>query len=684
MDHKHTHMPQNHEEAGVNHEVPQIKHLEHATANHHQHMIKELRQRFWVSFVLTIPILILSESIQNLLGFSIPAFTGQELIMFSLGTAVAIYGGSFFYKAAYDSLKEHVADMNVLVSLAVLSGYIYSSFALFFPTGVEFFWEISTLVVVLLFGHLMEMRAVSGAAGALRELVKLIPPQANLIIGDEIKIVDTADLKIGDQILVKPGEKIPIDGQVIKGDTSVNEALITGESKPVPKKPIQNVIGGSLNGEGSITVKVTKTGADTALAQIINLVQQAQASKPRSQRLADRAAHYLTIIAVIAAILTFTTWELLGASLLVAVTLSITVLVIACPHALGLAIPTVTSISTSLAAKNGLLTKKAEGLERAKDADVIIYDKTGTLTQGRFGVTKIVVTSDWSEEEILKKAAAVEVFSEHTIALGVVSEAKKRKISVREGQDFRAFPGQGAGATIDSKKVYVGGKTLIKNLGIDLTRYDKQVQELGTQGQSVIFIAAERELKAIIALADIIRDESLQAVKNLKELGKEVWMITGDTEEVAFYVAQKLKLTSYFAEVKPEEKASTVKKLQEQGKMVAMVGDGINDAPALVQADIGIAIGAGTDVAIESADIVLVKNDPRDVVKLVNLSLASNRKMKQNLFWATGYNVIAIPAAAGVFVPVGITLRPEIGAIFMSASSVIVVINALFLRRLQL
>jgi len=652
--------------------------------NHHQQMIGALRRRFWVCLIVTIPILLLSETIQNLLGFSIPSFAGQDILIFILGSIVAIYGGSFFYKAAIDSLKERVADMNVLVSLAVLSGYIYSTVVMFFPTGVEFFWEIATLVVILLLGHLMEMRAVTGAAGALRELVKLIPPQANLITGDEIKVVETASLNVGDKVLVRPGEKIPIDGQVVKGETSVNEALITGESKPVSKKPLSNVIGGSINGEGAVTVKVTKTGAETALAQIINLVQEAQMSKPRSQRLADRAAHYLTIIAVIAALLTFTTWELLGAGALFAVTLSITVLVIACPHALGLAIPTVTSISTSLAAKSGLLTRKAEGLERAKDADVVIYDKTGTLTKGEFGVTDIITTADWSAEEALRKAAAIEINSEHTIARGIVQEAGKRNLQFSQATEFQAIAGEGARGLAGNQKIFAGSKALMHKLNINIEPYSRKIEELGAEGKTVIYLAASGELKAIFALADLIREESFEAVAGLKKQGKEVWMVTGDTKGIASFVASKLGLTSFFAEVLPAQKAASVRKLQEQGKVVAMVGDGINDAPALTQSDIGIAIGAGTDVAIESADIVLVKNDPRDVLKLMKLSAASSRKMKQNLFWATGYNVLAIPAAAGAFTSLGILLRPEIGAILMSTSSVIVVLNALLLRRLVL
>jgi len=673
-----------HEYLRPEHEIEEEGHPPHYHENHHAMMEEELRRRFIVAVIFTIPILILSPTIQSLLGFSLPTFTGQDIVLLALATVVAVYGGLFFYREALGSLRTRFLDMNVLVSLAVLSGYLYSAAATFFFEGVEFYWEISTLVVVLLFGHLMEMRSVRGASGALRELVKLIPPTANLVTDGDITEVATEELKVGDIILVRPGEKVPIDSKVIEGETSVNEAMITGESKPVGKRPGDELIGGTINNEGAIRAKVEKTGAETALSQIISMVQEAQESKPRVQRLADRAAHYLTLIAIFAAIITFSYWNLAGAGLIFALTLSITVLVIACPHALGLAIPTVTSISTSMAAKRGLLIRKAEGLEEAQKMEVIVYDKTGTLTKGEFGVTDMVTTADWDETQSLRAASSVEVNSEHVIAKGIVNKARDEGIKVESAQGFEAIPGRGAKAMFDGKEIYVGSKRLMADLNIDLSQYKETLDKFGSEGKTSIYLAADGELKAIFALADIVREESKEAVADLRAQGKEVWMLTGDTKEVAAYVAKELGLDSYFAEVVPEAKSQAIRELQEKGKKVAMVGDGINDAPALVQADVGIAIGAGTDVAIESADIVLVKNDPRDVVHLINLSRESGRKMRQNLFWATGYNVFAIPAAAGVLAGIGLILRPEIGALLMTGSSIIVVFNAFLLTRVRI
>jgi len=665
-------------------ELEEVKHKEHAHVNHHAMMEAELRRRFVVAVVFTIPVLILSPTIQGILGFELPEFTGQDITMFLLASVVVVYGGIFFFRGAAGSLKTRVLDMNVLVSLAVLSGYLYSAGATFAFEGEEFYWEISTLVTVLLFGHIMEMRSVRSAAGALRELVKLIPPTANLLRNGEIATVSTDELRVGDVVLIRPGEKVPIDAKVMQGETSVNEAMITGESKPVGKRPGDEIIGGTINGEGAIKARVIKTGEQTTLAQIIKLVEEAQASKPPVQRLADRAAHYLTLIAIIVGSATFAYWNLALGDVIFALTLAITVLVIACPHALGLAIPTVTSISTTMAARNGLLIRKAGGLEEAQLMDVIVYDKTGTLTKGEFGVTDIITAGDWDRTQALRTAASIEVNSEHVIAKGIVNNAKEEGIGLEPIQKFEAIPGRGAKATLNNKEIYVGSKRLMADLNIDLSPYENELERFGSEGKTSIYLAADGGLKAIFALADIIREESKEAVASLKELGKEVWMLTGDTKEVASYVAKELGLDSYFAEVVPEAKSRSIRELQEQGKRVAMVGDGINDAPALVQADVGIAIGAGTDVAVESADIVLVKNDPRDVVHLINLSRETGRKMRQNLFWATGYNIIAIPAAAGVFIGFGILLRPEIGALLMSGSSVIVVLNALLLTRARI
>lgn len=666
------HMPPEHEKM----EVPE--------ADHHLMMEQELRRRLIVAAIFTVPVLILSPTVQGWFNLKIPRFPGYDFVLLFLASVVAIYGGIFFYREAINSLKARLADMNVLVSLAVISGYVFSAVSSFFFKGMDFYWEISTLVVFLLFGHWMEMRAVRGTTGALRELVKLIPPTANLVTDGEVQEVPTSKLVVGNVVLVRPGEKIPIDGEIIEGETSVNEAMITGESKPVAKKVGSEVIGGSINGEGAVRVKVTKTGAETALAQIIKLVREAQASKPRTQKLADRAAHYLTIIAVGVGLLTLVVWiAVVGAPAFFAVTLAITVLVIACPHALGLAIPTVTTISTGMAAERGLLIKNAESLETARRVNAVIFDKTGTLTRGEFGVTDIVKTSDWDVREILEKAAAIEINSEHVIAKGIVKKAQDENIKMLTATAFEAIPGKGARGKIGST-VLLGNKALMDSLSISLDGFAEKISALASQGKSIVYLAFDGELKGVIALADIIREESREAIRDLKQMGIEVAMLTGDNKETAAYVAKELGLDRYFAEVLPEQKSKSVKELQDQGKLVAMVGDGINDAPALIQSNVGIAIGAGTDVAVESAQIVLVKNDPRDVVKAIRLSRLTMQKMRQNLAWATGYNAVAIPAAAGVFYPLGIVLRPEYGALLMTASSIIVVINALLMKRAQI
>ncbi|MFQ6087672.1 MAG: heavy metal translocating P-type ATPase, partial [Candidatus Methanofastidiosia archaeon] len=664
-----------------------LKH-EHEKAEHHDHhamMERDFQKRFWVTLAITIPVLILSPTIQKWFGFSVPSFTGSKYLLFSLASVIAFYGGLPFYKGALKALKNGILDMMVLVSLAVISGYLFSVGTTFFFEAVDFYWEISTLVVVLLFGHWLEMKSIRGTTGALKELTKLIPPTSNLIVGDKIEEVPTSRVEKGDVLLVRPGEKIPIDGIVKEGESSVNEAMITGESKPVIKKTGDEVIGGTINGEGSLKIKVHKTGEETALSQIINLVKQAQASKPHVQKLADRAAHYLTLIAIIVGIGTFMYWGILANYPLVfALTLSITVVVIACPHALGLAIPTVTTISTTLAAKNGMLVKNAESLEESKNLDIVVFDKTGTLTKGEFGVTDMLSFNGWTEEEVLRKAAILEINSEHVIARGIVKAAQERGLKISGGKKFEAIPGKGARGMVDENVIFVGNSALMKEIGLVLSKKLKdKVKRLAKQGKTVIYVANKEKICGIIALADIIREESRTAVKGLKRIGVEVAMLTGDSHNVAEYVAKELQLDTFFAEVLPGDKANTIQKLQKQGKKVAMVGDGINDAPALMQADVGIAIGAGTDVAVESADVVLVKNDPRDVAILIQLSKGTMKKMKQNLAWATGYNAIAIPMAAGVLQPIGVVLRPEWGALVMAASSVIVVTNSLLLKRMK-
>ena len=671
-------------------DMPSHAHMEHERQkaeghDHHAMMEADFRRRFWVVLPLTVPVLLLSPTIQRWFGFSL-TFPGARYLLFVLATVITFYGTWPFYKNARRALQTRLLDMNVLVSLAVSAGYLFSVGATFFFTAVDFYWEISTLVAVLLLGHWLEMRAVRGTAGALRELVKLIPPTANRIVGDQVEEVPTAEIHAGDLLLVRPGEKIPIDGEVVEGQSGVNEAMITGESKPVAKGPEDVVIGGSLNGEGALRVRVPRTGEETALAQIISLVKEAQGSKPRVQRLADRAAQWLTVIAVTVAAGAFLFWLLVAhQSIVFALTLAVTVLVIACPHALGLAIPVVTTISTTLGARNGILIRNAEATETARRLDVVVFDKTGTLTKGEFGVTDVVSLSDWDEDSLLRRVAAVEINSEHVIAQGIVRSAAGQRETepVPQATDFRATPGKGAEAVVDGVKLAVGNRTLMADLGASVPD-NPHLAELARQGKTVVYAAAGGRLIGALALADLIREESREAVQALKEMGLQVAMLTGDSQAVADWVAGELGLDILFAEVRPDDKANKIKELQSQGKVVAMVGDGINDAPALIRADVGIAIGAGTDIAIESADMVLVKNDPRDVARLIRLSRATMSKMRQNLVWATAYNVVAIPAAAGVLQPWGIVLRPEWGALFMSGSTIIVAINALLLRRTKM
>ncbi|MHA2323769.1 MAG: heavy metal translocating P-type ATPase [Promethearchaeota archaeon] len=671
-----------HEKAHIEHQAMKMK--KPTMHDHHAMMEAEMKRHFLVSAIFTIPVLILSPSIQQWFGYALPESLILDYLLVILASIVTLYGGFVFYKGAVRSLKMRNLDMNVLVTIALLAGYLYSIGATFLFDAPDFYWEISTLAAFLLFGHWMEMKAQRSAAGALKELVKLIPPTANLIKNGEIVEILTSELKVSDRILVRPGEKVPIDGLVIEGETSVNEAMVTGESKPVGKKKDDEVIGGTINIEGAIRAQVTKTGEKTAIAQIIKQVEQAMTSKPRSQRLADRAANYLTLIAIFVGAGTFFFWFGVGAGSLFALTLAITVIVITCPHALGLAIPAVTSISTTMAANRGMLVKNADALEIGKTIDIVMFDKTGTLTKGEFGVTDIVKLGDWGEKEILENAAAIEVNSEHVIAKGIVKKTQEEGYLSKKAEKFIAIPGKGAKAFVGKNEVYLGNENLVRDLKLDSKDYGEVFSKLSSQGKTVIFVTTKNSVQGLIALADLIRDESREAVKALKELGVEVAMLTGDNKQTAAYVANELGLDTFFAEVLPEQKSNSVKQLQAQGKSVAMVGDGINDAPALVQANVGVAIGAGTDVAVESADVVLIKNDPRDVAKLINLSKKTMRKMNENLVWATGYNVIAIPAAAGLLAPLGIVLRPEVAAVTMTLSSISVTINALLLKRAKI
>ncbi len=653
--------------------------------NHHEMMEKDFQKRFWVTLALTLPVLLLSPTIQNWLNIRNLSFTGDTYVLFFLASIIVWWGAWPFFTNAKTEITTRRFGMMTLVSLAVLSGYLYSLGATFFFEALDFYWEIATLTLFLLFGHWMEMKAVNKAGGALKELAKLIPPTANKIDGDSVTEVQTSALQLDDTLLIKPGEKIPIDAEVIDGKSSVNESMITGESKPVHKKSGDAVIGGTINVDGSLTVRVVKIGKDTALSQIIELVRQTQNSKPQSQKLADKAATVLTFVAIGVGLLTFIYWAGFSTQgTLFALTLTITVIVIACPHALGLAIPTVTTIATTLAAKNGILVRDMQGVETAKDLDYIVLDKTGTLTEGQFGVSDVLTTGDWSKKKMLSYAAAVEYHSEHTIAQGIVTHVAEQKITTTPADDFHAIAGKGAYATVDGKKIHIGSSSYMNDLSIDMTALSSQSTKMTKQGKTVIFVSDDNNLYGVIALSDIIKTESRAAVQRLQRDGIKVAMLTGDNADTAAYVAKELGLDTFYAEVLPKDKANKVKELQKGGNKVAMVGDGVNDAPALTQADVGIAIGAGTDVAQESAEIVLMNSNPMDIAKLITLSKKTMRKMKQNLVWATAYNVVAIPLAAGVLYSVGIVLKPEWGALVMAASSIIVVANALLLKREQL
>ena len=678
--------------------LPEKAHMEHMATemrkkgkfpkhDHHAMMEAEFKRRFLVSLAFTIPVLFLSPTIQDWFGLWVPRFPGYDFLLFLLASVIAFYGGWPFYRGAAASIRRGMLGMMVLVSVAVTSGYLFSVAATFIFIGaVDFYWEISTLVVFLLFGHWMEMKMTRRASGALRELVKLIPPTANLLRDGELIEIPTSEVKVGDVLLVRPGGKVPIDGVILEGQSDFDESMITGESKPVAKREGDEVIGGTINGRGAIQIRVDKTGEDTALAQIIKLMQEVQASKPRTQKLADRAAHYLTIIAMTAGLGTFLYWSVVaGAEHVFALTLAITVVVITCPHALGLAIPTVSAISATLAASNGILVKNAEALEIGQKVDTVVFDKTGTLTEGAFAVTDVVTSNELDEDGLLSLAASVERHSEHPIGIALVKGAEGKGLALSEPTRFEAIAGHGVQGYVGNQLVIMGTLRLMENEGMTIDpSLAERASGLYDEGKTLSYVAVDGEVKGVIAFADVLKPSSIQAIKELQAMGIGAIMITGDDRRTAEAIAKEAGVDRYLAEVLPQDKASEIKKLQDEGENVVMVGDGINDAPALIQADVGVAIGAGTDVAIESADIVLVKSDPADISKVVRLSKATMRKMKQNLLWATAYNAAAIPIAAGVLFPFGVTLRPEWGALIMSASSIIVVLNALLLRRVAL
>lgn len=640
-------------------------------------MLEDFRRRFIISLILTVPILILSPSFLSLFGLSF-VFPGSNLILLVLSTAVYAYGGYPFLKGFVQEIREHLPGMMTLITVAISVAYFFSAaVVLSVVQGDPFFWELATLIDVMLLGHWLEMRSVLGASRALEELVMIMPSAAHRVTDGRIEDVGIGDLVVGDRVLVKPGEKIPVDGKVTEGRTNINEAMLTGESKPVSKQTGDKITAGSVNGEGSIVAEVEKTGKDTYLSQVIAFVKNAQESKSHAQDLADRAAFWLTLIALSVGTLTFIGWYIIDQNLEFAVARAATVMVITCPHALGLAVPLVIAVSTAIAANTGLLIRKREAFERARNLQAVVFDKTGTLTRGTFGVTDLIGSDGAGEDEMIQIAASLEANSEHPIAKGIMEEARKRQIDLLPLEDFRAIPGKGVEGRISGKLVRVVGPGSLQEEEIPVA--NDRIGRAMQQGKTVVFLLEDGSFRGAIALADIIRDESREAVARLKEMGIRVMMLTGDNRDVAAWVAGEIGLDEYFAGVLPHEKSGKIQEIQQQYR-VAMVGDGINDAPALVQADVGIAIGAGTDVAVESADIVLVRNDPRDVADIILLSRKTYRKMVQNLVWATGYNSFAIPLAAGIGVGYGIVLSPAAGAALMSASTIIVAVNAQTLK----
>lgn len=656
------------------------KHGNHSNHDHHVgHSSNAFRQKFWISLVLTIPTLLFSPTIQGWLGFDL-TFAGSHYIPAIFGLIIFFYGGVVFLKSARGELAARQPGMMTLISMAILVAFSYSlAVTLGLLDGMDFWWELATLITIMLLGHWLEMASVENAQGSLQELAKLLPDEAELVTKNGTKKVATSELKVGDKILIRPGGQIPADGEVIKGSSEVDESMLTGESKPVKKAIGTSVIGGTINSSGSLTVRITQLGDDTALAGIMKLVEEAQSNQSKTQILADKAASYLTYIAIAAAIITWLAWALAGESTNFILERVVTVLIIACPHALGLAIPLVVAISTARAAKNGLLVRQRLALESARNIDVVLFDKTGTLTKGEQGV--IGVFAD-NEADLLRLAGSIEQDSEHPIAKAIVKKAQDEAVKISEVSNFSALKGRGVKANIDGRAIYVGGPRLVEERQVKLTSELKNAaKQASKNGQAIIYVIEGKSILGALTLADVIREESRAAIADLKASGKRVAMLTGDSEGVASWVARELGIDEYFAEVLPEHKADIVKQLQADGSTVAMVGDGVNDAPALAQADIGVAIGAGTDVAIESADIVLVSNNPESVAKLINLSKATYRKMIQNLWWAAGYNILAIPLATGLTVPLGFVLNPAVGAVLMSLSTIIVAANAQLLRK---
>jgi Cu2+-exporting ATPase len=644
--------------------------------DHHQMMINDFKKRFWVTLFLTIPILFLSPMIQDFFGYEF-LLPGNSYVLFGLGTIVYFYGGWPFLKGFWSEIKSGAPGMMTLISMAISVAYFYSSATVFGLKGVDFFWELATLIAIMLIGHWIEMKSVLGASKALQLLVSMMPAEAHKVIGDKIEDISLDKLLKDDVILIKPGEKVPADGIITQGTSYLNESMLTGESKPVKKEVNDKVIGGSVNGNSTINVKVEHTGKDSYLNKVIKMVEEAQKTKSKMQNLSDRAAKWLTYIALAIGFGTLATWLLLGFPFVFALERMVTVMVIACPHALGLAIPLVVAISTAVSAQNGLLIRNRTAFEESRKISALLFDKTGTLTKGDFGVTRIEsVNENFTTEEILRLASALEQSSEHPIAVGIIKKVKENKVVIPKLEKFKAITGKGVEAIVEGKEVKVISPGYLRENNISIPE-----DAFSDAAETVVFIVIDNKLAGFIALADEIRPESAEAIRIFKKNNIKVLMATGDNEITAKAVSDKLGLDGYYAEVLPHQKVEIIKELQSKGEFVAMTGDGVNDAPALAQANVGIAVGSGTDVAAETADIILVNSNPQDIANLILFGKATYNKMIQNLIWATGYNVIAIPLAAGVLYSSGFVLGPAIGAVFMSLSTIIVAVNAQLLKR---
>ena len=669
-DHEH----HEHHEHHDNHD----NHEHHDHTEHHQMMIKDFRRRFWISLIITLPILLLSPMVQELLGFEFSlSEMADKYILFGLSTIVFFYGGWPFLKGLVEELKEKQPGMMTLIAVAITVAWGYSTATTFGLEGSSFFWELATLVDIMLLGHWIEMKSVLGASRSLQELVKLMPSEAHLLKNGETVDVKVDELKEGDKVVVRPGEKIPVDGVITDGHSNVNESMVTGESKPVTKEKGSQVIGGTINGNGSLTIEVEQVGENAYLNKVVNMVRDAQSVKSKSQNLADKIAFWLTIVALSVGFATLAVWLFVGKEFSFAMERMASVMVITCPHALGLAVPLVVAISTSISAQRGLLIRNRTAFENSRKITMLVFDKTGTLTKGNFGVTRFgSFVDEVDDNEILRYAGALESKSEHPLAIGIMNKVEEAEIELPEADNFNAITGKGIEGNVESKNVKVVSPGYVEDKEIHIP--DKAFE---SEAETVVFVVVDEILTGFIAMSDEIREASFEAIKTLQKNDIKCYMMTGDNEKVAKSVSDELGLDGYYSGLMPDQKLEKIKEFQDKGEFVAMTGDGINDAPALATADVGIAVGSGTDVAAETADIILVNSNPEDIVTLILFGKATYRKMIQNFVWATGYNVVAIPLAAGVLYSSGILISPAVGAILMSMSTVVVALNAQLLKR---